>query len=87
MPLRLHPDVRTADTDDGTVLLQLRTGRYWQLNNTGGYILRELLAGNLPGDVATGLAARYDIEPERARRDVAALIEQLRTAALMEDAS
>jgi hypothetical protein len=86
MPLRLHLDVRAADTDDGTVLLQLRTGRYWQLNNTGGYILRELLAGHRPGDVAAGLADRYNIEPELARRDVAALIEQLRAAALMEDA-
>ena len=81
MPLRLHPDVRAADTDDGTVLLQLRTGRYWQLNNTGGYVLRELLAGDLPGEVASGLAARYHIEAELAQRDVAALIEQLCTAA------
>jgi hypothetical protein len=86
MPLRLHPDVRAAHTDDGTVLLHLRTGRYWQLNNTGAHVLRELLAGNPPGDVATGLAARYNIEPELAQRDVAALIEQLCTATLMEDA-
>jgi hypothetical protein len=32
MPLRLRPDIATADTDDGLVLLDERTGRYWQLN-------------------------------------------------------
>lgn len=86
MPLRLHPDVCAADTDDGTVLLHLRTGRYWQLNNTGAHVLRALLAGHRPSDVAASLAARYNIEPEHAQRDVTTLIQQLCTATLMEDA-
>jgi hypothetical protein len=85
MTLRLHPDVRATDTDDGTVLLQLRTGRYWQLNNTGAHVLHELLAGHPPGEVADDLAVRYHIEPELAQRDVAALIEHLQTATLVED--
>ncbi|USA02001.1 hypothetical protein NCG97_17145 [Streptomyces lydicamycinicus] len=36
----------STDTDDGTVLLNERTGRYWQLNATGGQVLRQLLDGH-----------------------------------------
>lgn len=32
MPLRLRPDIATANTDDGLILLDERTGRYWQLS-------------------------------------------------------
>ena len=85
MPLRLHPDVSTADTDDGTVLLHQRTGRYWQLNQTGADVLRRLLDGDDPPAVAAAIAARYRIEPEHAERDVAALVGQLRAAHLTQD--
>ena len=67
--MRLHPDVSTTDTDDGTVLLDERTGRYWQLNNTGAHVLRELLDGHQPADIATALASRYGIDSQQAERD------------------
>ncbi|WP_206505142.1 lasso peptide biosynthesis PqqD family chaperone [Streptomyces chrestomyceticus] len=83
MPLRLHPDVTSADTDDGTVLLHLGTGRYWQLNATGAAVLRHLLDGDEPDRVAAALAVRHGIEADRAARDVHAVVGQLRAAKLV----
>ncbi|MFI9051148.1 lasso peptide biosynthesis PqqD family chaperone [Streptomyces sp. NPDC053427] len=81
--MRLHPDVVSTDTDDGTVLLNERTGRYWQLNGTGAHVLRQLLDGHGPDDIAAGLAERHRIEPSLAERDVSAVIDQLHTAQLV----
>ncbi|MEU0201521.1 MULTISPECIES: lasso peptide biosynthesis PqqD family chaperone [unclassified Streptomyces] len=81
--MRLHPDVSTTDTDDGTVLLNERTGRYWQLNNTGAQVLRRLLGGQEPAGIAAELANRYGITPEQAERDVTAVIERLRGSELV----
>ncbi|MBB6078332.1 lasso peptide biosynthesis PqqD family chaperone [Streptomyces paradoxus] len=73
----------TTDTDDGTVLLDERTGRYWQLNSTGGHVLRQLLGGYEPTGIAAELADRYGIGLEQAERDVTAVIERLRASELV----
>ncbi|MEU3990484.1 lasso peptide biosynthesis PqqD family chaperone [Streptomyces platensis] len=83
MPVRLHPDVVATDTDDGTVLLNERTGRYWQLNATGGRVLRRLLDGHEATRIAAEVADLHRIDHQRAELDVAAVIEQLRTAQLV----
>ncbi|WP_367123316.1 lasso peptide biosynthesis PqqD family chaperone [Streptomyces phytohabitans] len=86
MPLSLRPDVSLAETEDGTVLLQLRTGRYWQLNGTGTYVLRLLTQGYEPARVAAELAARHGIDGARALRDVEDVVARLRAASLLEPA-
>ncbi len=83
MPLRLRPDIATTGTDDGLVLLDERTGRYWQLNPTGADVLAALLEGRHPDDIAGGLAARYRIDIHQAHRDVTALTDHLHTANLV----
>ncbi|MEU8780899.1 lasso peptide biosynthesis PqqD family chaperone [Streptomyces sp. NPDC048637] len=83
MPIRLHPDVVATDTDDGTVLLNERTGRYWQLNSTGGQVLRQLLDGHEPARIAADVADHHRIDLHRAELDVTAVIGQLRTAHLV----
>lgn len=87
MPLRLHPDVAHTDTDDGAVLLHQHTGQYWQLNATGAGILTAVLDGRDVDHIATELADRHAIEPDRARRDVTGLLDRLRAAGLVESAS
>jgi hypothetical protein len=83
MNLRLRPDVTTTDTEHGTVLLDERNGRYWQLNPTGTRILHALLADQPPERVAAALAARHGLPPERARADVTAITDRLRAANLV----
>jgi hypothetical protein len=81
--MRLHPDVSMTDTDDGTVLLHGRTGRYWQLNTTGREVLRGLLDGRAPAELAATLAAANGIAAERAKADVKAVLAQLASAELV----
>ncbi|MFF5481893.1 lasso peptide biosynthesis PqqD family chaperone [Streptomyces sp. NPDC012935] len=85
MPLRLHPDVTMAVTDDGAVLLHQRTGRYWQLNNTGVLVLRGLLDGDSPEQTADALVDRHRADLADARRDVSALVDGLRAAQLLRE--
>lgn len=86
MRLLLRPDIATVDTDDGMVLLNQRSGRYWQLNNTGAHLLRQLLQGLATEEAAADLATRYHVALPLARDDVATLVTRLRAAELVEPA-
>jgi hypothetical protein len=83
VPLRLRPEIATTDTDDGLVLLDQRTGRYWQLNLTGAYVLHALLADHDPAQLAQDLATRYRIDTDQAQHDITILTGQLRAAKLV----
>lgn len=83
MSVRLRADVSLVETDDGMVLLDERSGRYWQLNRVGGLVLRILLDGATPEDAAKTLATRYPVSRERAHSDVRALVESLHAARLV----
>jgi hypothetical protein len=83
MTLTLHPDISTTDTDDGRVLLDERTGRYFQLNPSGALILDALATGADAQQIAHLLTQRYTIAHDRAITDVTALINHLRTAGLI----
>ncbi|MGC0420162.1 lasso peptide biosynthesis PqqD family chaperone [Embleya sp. AB8] len=45
MAVRLRKHVSITDTEDGAVLLDERSGEYWQLNHSASIVLRVLLAG------------------------------------------
>ena len=73
MTLRLRDDVSTADTGTGTVLLDERTGRYFQLNPSGGLILKILLDGGSVADAVSAIVGEYAVDRSRAATDVEAL--------------
>lgn len=83
MSLRLRPDIATTTTNDGLVLLDEHSGRYWQLGLTGAGVLDALLAGQDLDQVAQDLVTRYRIDLTQAHRDVTALINQLHAARLV----
>ncbi|MFE7588831.1 lasso peptide biosynthesis PqqD family chaperone [Kitasatospora sp. NPDC057512] len=83
MPAQLRPDVTLTPTDDGAVLLDERSGRYFQLNRTALLVLRSLLDGRTAEEAAADLGARYPVTADRARADVERLHETLRTAGLV----
>jgi hypothetical protein len=85
MTLQLRADVSTADTDAGMVLLDERVGCYWQLNRTGAVVLRLLLDGAAPHQIAQALAKRHAVNTEQAVADVAAFLTRLCTAGLVTD--
>ncbi|MFF8290071.1 lasso peptide biosynthesis PqqD family chaperone [Streptomyces sp. NPDC016309] len=83
MALRFGADVSTTETGYGTVLLDQRSGHYWELNPTGTLIVRVLMDGGDEAAAAAALAEAYDIDPAGAREDVAALVAELRASGLV----
>jgi hypothetical protein len=84
--LRLRKHVSVVETDDGAVLLDEKSGRYFQLNNTACLIVRTLVDGGSVADAAQALAQTHGVSDERAGHDVAALVAQLRSAKLADPA-
>lgn len=81
--LRLGTHVTLFESEDGAVLLDLRSGRYWQLNLTGVLVLRTLLDGGDEEQAVAAVAARCPVDPDRARADVRSLVTALRDARLV----
>jgi Coenzyme PQQ synthesis protein D (PqqD) len=77
MSLRLRPDISACDTQNTLILLDQRRGRYWQLNTTGAAVLRALLSGATPTQIATRLSTARPVTLQRATADINALIEHL----------
>ncbi|ANZ39309.1 hypothetical protein BBK82_27890 [Lentzea guizhouensis] len=81
--MRLRADISVADTDYGQVLLDERTGRYWQLNPTGVVVVRALLDGADENAAVAALTSSYEVSEDQARQDVTALVAGLRAAGLV----
>ncbi|WP_037304142.1 lasso peptide biosynthesis PqqD family chaperone [Amycolatopsis orientalis] len=83
MSLAFRADVSIVDTDYGSVLLDERKGRYFQLNPSGRIVVRTLLEGGDSEQAAGALIEEYDVSRERAEQDVTTLVEGLRAAGLV----
>ncbi|WP_318205673.1 lasso peptide biosynthesis PqqD family chaperone [Streptomyces sp. SCL15-4] len=81
--MRLAESVSALDTDDGTVLLHERSGKFYQLNSTGSEVLSRLLGGERLPDVVGALAERTGAGREKVHRDVAELVDRLHGAGLV----
>ncbi|MDN3296584.1 lasso peptide biosynthesis PqqD family chaperone [Streptomyces ficellus] len=82
MALRFGPDVSTAETDYGTVLLDQRSGNYWELNPTGTLVVKTLLEGGDEAAAVDALVTEFDIDRARAEQDVTALMQELQKSGL-----
>ncbi|GGM39181.1 hypothetical protein GCM10012275_07630 [Longimycelium tulufanense] len=83
--MRLASDVTVTETDDGAVLLDERRGRYWQLNRTGAFVLKQICEGANAEKSAHRLAEREPVSPDDALTDVQKLVAGLRAAGLVVD--
>lgn len=85
MTIQLSADVSWCQADDAMILLHARTGRYWQLNETGSSILRSLLEGRPTTEIAASLASTTTADAVEIATDVDRLVAQLRRARLVEN--
>lgn len=84
-PVKLNENVHLTETDYGAVLLDEETGNYWELNPPGALILSLLLDDSAEADVAEKLTARYEVARAQAERDVAELVQGLRSQRILTD--
>jgi hypothetical protein len=62
--------LRCVDTPDGTVVLDVETGKMFRLNPVGAQILRLLKQGTPIGQVEEVISREYHVEIEAVRKDV-----------------
>jgi hypothetical protein len=75
--VQLRSDVRSLIDADGAVLLDLRNGTYFSLNNLGADIWRQLEAGEGLTNIQTAIAARYGIASDLVKEDIQAFVADL----------
>lgn len=76
-------DAACAIVEDGAVVLNMRTRRYYSLNETGAAIWR-LLEDDVPvSEIVAALVQRYEVETATANRAVCALLAELAAEALV----
>ena len=80
----LHPThVIEAGNGDTTVLLDLRRGMYYTLNDIGGVIWRLLGQGASADTITQRLLEEYEASFDRLQEDVARTVERLLEAGLI----
>lgn len=75
--MMVNPAVVFADLDGEAVLLNTETGFYFGLDGAGALIWAMLVDGASEEAIVERLLARFAVEPERARADLAAFLDQL----------
>jgi coenzyme PQQ synthesis protein D (PqqD) len=80
MTISLAPHVTLTKTEHGLVLLNERTGQYWQMNSTGATVLTWLLDGQTLESAIAHLRQRHPNAADRAETDVHNLILALHIA-------
>jgi hypothetical protein len=75
-----------VEVDTGIVLLDGKSGKYWDLNPTGALVLQALLDGNSTQEAAADLAREYEIDGSEAAEDALALLTNLKEAGLVFEA-
>lgn len=90
MPLLPHARVRAArnvvfrELGGELVLLNLKTGVYFGLNETGTQMWTLLVAGQQPAGVVAALEQEYAVSRARLEEDLGALVASLRERGLVE---
>ena len=79
----VSPDAACATVDDGAVVLNLRTRRYYSLNETAALIWQMLEAEAPLDDVVHELTSQFEIDDDDAAQAVADLVEDLAAEALI----
>jgi hypothetical protein len=82
--MRISKHVRTSDTPDGAVLMNIKGGSMLTLNPIGSIVWQRLNEGRTPTQIAVQLASEFGISQEQAYADVNEFVEQLRAHELIE---
>lgn len=83
MNVRFSPDVVHRELEGESVLLDLSTGTYFGLNETGARIWSGLAEDGDTEHVIRALLDEYEVNEEDLRRDVEQLVEKLAEKGLL----
>ena len=83
--LRLRPGVEWQRLDDEVVALDLNSSSYLAVNDSGALLWPLVAEGTTERQMTETLSTRYALDEGRARSDVAAFLDQLRSLALLDE--
>ncbi len=75
--VEISEDILFKELDEEAVILDLSRGIYFGLDPVGRRVWELLVEHNVIGDVIDSLVEEFDVERERAERDVLALVSTL----------
>ncbi|MEU6231438.1 lasso peptide biosynthesis PqqD family chaperone [Kitasatospora sp. NPDC047058] len=75
--------LKIAETEYGAVLLDMKSGAYWELNPTSATIVRALLDGGRAEDATRRLTEEFDVDAERAAADVDGVLAAMAAAGVV----
>lgn len=75
-------NVVACELGSGAALLSLRSNRYYSLNEVGAFIWARMERPTDMDELCDAVTSAFDVEPERCRKDVAAIIRDLADAGL-----
>lgn len=70
-------EVRFTGGEDGGVLLDVGTGKYYSLNIVGSAVWSGLRQGHTIEEIAGNLMTRFNLPSEKIRTDVVVFVERL----------
>ena len=73
----------TADMDGSAVMMDIMTGKYYNLGQVGGRIWELLEEPMTVSALVEKLAAEYDVAPEQCRADIGPFLEKLLSQGLL----
>jgi hypothetical protein len=80
---RKRAQIVDRDLDGEAVLLDLKTGVYYSLNEVGAEVWRLLGDGADETEIAEAIVAAYEVTPEEAAADISELINDLSSEGLI----
>ena len=83
MRYAISPDAASAAVEDGTVVLNMRTKRYYSLNETGSVIWQMLETDATVPAVVAQLVASFDVDAATAAHTVTQLLDELTAESLI----
>jgi hypothetical protein len=79
-----HAQIVVTEFEGGeSVLVDLNTKRYYQLNETATVIWRALSEGRSKADIIGSLTSVYDVTPEDAEKSIDKVVEHLKAHRLV----
>lgn len=67
-----------------TVVLQMRSGKYFSLNRVGGFVWSQIQTATRVSVVVDAVSAQFEVERERCEADVLRLMNRLVDAGLVQ---
>ena len=81
----IYPTTRWCNSDDGTVVLNMSSGKYYSLNKTAAYIWSCLTEKLNPATVEQRLVEKYGVDRRQAADDIAKFLKAASSMGLVTD--